>query len=243
MYTFNRDGKVVLKKDELTGLPQFVDNKFAWNTVLNDLHEVATIDQLYNKVDELAANNLMYAAIRDKLTRILNNSKSSDHKVATDAEVLLTNIWGIVHSHIHDFVTVKTTQLDNGGNSVRIIDNTVDVKARTLPSQWGQQLMRDTIFSFDKDGHVQWSKDGKHKLDLLLRRFDLIKEALTQNKMYKPKDENIDLNTAYGLARAKSDIVRIFNMLGVTIDLGTLDQALKSRVYGTDRSTEKDRLI
>jgi hypothetical protein len=194
------------------------------------------------KIEQLSNGSLMYSAILDKFERTIENSKSDDHAIATDAEVLLTNLWGIIHSHIHDFLTAKTTQLDNGYNSVRITDNTVDVKARTLPSQWGQQLMRDTIFSFDKDGHVQWTENGEHRLKLLLGRFDMIKQALSNKKaIYKPREEEFDLNTMYGLDHAKNDVVRIFNMLGITIDRGTLDQALKSSAYGTKDSTEKDR--
>lgn len=45
-------------------------------------------------------------------------------------------------------------------NSVKIIDNTVDIKSKVLPSQWNQQLMR-TVFTQDKDGNINWVKDGK----------------------------------------------------------------------------------
>jgi hypothetical protein len=61
-------------------------------------------------------------------------------------------------------LTIKTNQLDGGGNSVSIVDNTVDVKARTLPNMWGQQLMRGNIFTYQKDGNVAWKENGQKTL-------------------------------------------------------------------------------
>ena len=132
-YTYDSAGNRTLKKDRLTNLPQFVNPHSTWNIMNNDLASANSIQEMYDKVCTLAENDLLYAAIRDRLYRVIQNSKSKDHKTAIDAEVMLTQIYTVVHSHIHDFTTVKTQELENGMNSVKIIDNTVDVKSKSLP--------------------------------------------------------------------------------------------------------------
>ncbi len=241
-YTYNSEGKVVLKKDPLTNLPQFVDPTITWNIVLNDLHNCNSILELQQKVSKLAENNLLYASVRDKLNKVITNSKSQDHKVAMDAEVLLTQIYSVVHSHIHTFLTIKTQELESGNNTVNIIDNTVDIKSRVIPTQWAQQLMKESIFTYDKDGNVQWSNTGQNTLRQLINRYNSLVKAFVDNKPYVVRDQSYDLNTPFGIAKAKDDIVKILNMLGITVDVGTIDTILKEPVYGTSESNDKNRL-
>jgi hypothetical protein len=45
-YVYNTDGKIVLKKEPLTGFPRFNDGKFVWNIISNDLHACNSIQQM-----------------------------------------------------------------------------------------------------------------------------------------------------------------------------------------------------
>ena len=239
-YTYDSTGNRALKRDKLTNLPQFVNPHRTWNIMNNDLASANSIQEMYDRVCVLAENDLLYSAIRDKLYRIIQNSKSSDHKIAIDAEVMLTQIYTVVHSHIHDFLTVKTQELENGMNSVKIIDNTVDIKSKTLPSQWNQQLMR-TVFTQDNEGNINWVKDGKHTVQMILNRFNQLKQSILSGN-YEVKGVNYDLNTPFGLDKAKNDIVRLLNMLGVSIDVGTLNNMLKSDIYSKNHIADKAAL-
>ena len=133
VYTYNSEGKRVLKKHPLTGIPTFVNPHKTWNIMNNELAKANSIQEMFDKVCVLAQDDLLFAAVRDKLYAVMQNAKSEDHQTAIDAEVMLTQLYTVVHSHIHSFLTVKTQELENGNNSVKIIDNTVDVKARAIP--------------------------------------------------------------------------------------------------------------
>ena len=239
-YTYDSAGNRTLKKDRLTNLPQFVNPHSTWNIMNNDLASANSIQEMYDKVCTLAENDLLYAAIRDRLYRVIQNSKSKDHKTAIDAEVMLTQIYTVVHSHIHDFTTVKTQELENGMNSVKIIDNTVDVKSKSLPGQWNQQLMR-TVFIQDNEGNINWVKDGKHTVQMILNRFNQLKHSVLSGN-YEVKGVNYDLNTPFGLDKAKNDIVKLLNMLGISIDMGTLNTMLKSDIYSKNNIADKGAL-
>lgn len=240
VYTYNQEGKRVLKKNPLTGLPTFVNPHKTWNIMNNELARANSIQEMFDKVKVLAQDDLLFAAVRDKLYGVMQNAKSEDHQTAIDAEVMLTQLYTVVHSHIHNFLTVKTQELDNGNNSVKIIDNTVDVKARAIPGQWNQQLMR-TVFTQDKDGNVQWTSNGKQTVQAIIKRFDQLKNAIVTGN-YLVKGVNYDLNTPFGLDKAKNDIVRLLNMLGISIDLGALNTILKSDAYSKEHVSNKGAL-
>lgn len=89
-YTYDSAGNRALKRDRLTNLPQFVNPHRTWNIMNNDLASANSIQEMYDRVCVLAENDLLYSAIRDRLYRVIQNSKSEDHKTAIDAEVMLT---------------------------------------------------------------------------------------------------------------------------------------------------------
>lgn len=89
-YTYDSQGNRILKRNPLTGLPTFVNPHKTWNIMNNALHNANSIQEMYDKVCVEAQNDLLFAAIRDQLYNVIQNSKSTDHKTAIDAEVMLT---------------------------------------------------------------------------------------------------------------------------------------------------------
>lgn len=76
---------------------------------------------------------------------------------------------------------------------------------------------------------------------MILNRFNYLKKSILFGN-YEVKGVNYDLNTPFGLDKSKNDIVRLLNMLGVAIDLGTLNNMLKSDAYSKNNVADKSAL-
>jgi hypothetical protein len=70
----------------------------------------------------------------------MHGLQNKDKKIRTDSEVLLTKIETTLRSHKHYFTTGKIDRNEDGTTSIRIIDNTVNIKSRAYPGIWSQQL-------------------------------------------------------------------------------------------------------
>lgn len=238
-HIYNAEGKKVLEMNPTTGIPKFVDSKKTWNTVLNDLHTITNLQELVDRVNKLAQDNLLYSGVKAKLDSLIAKSKSSDKRQATDAEVLLTKLLTVIRSHKHRFTTGKITKTENG-NIIDIIDNTVDIKSKVYPSIWSQYLFAEGgVFSHNNEGQVIFTKDGKDKLQSFINRYNSIMWAFEHNGITK---KGTDIKSGAALEQLKQFTSDLFNSIGILIDKGTIEQLLNRTEYGNSEELTYNKL-
>lgn len=238
-HIYNSEGKKVLEMNPTTGIPKFVDSKKTWNTVLNDLHTITNLQELVDRVNKLAQDNLLYSAVKAKLDSLIVKSKSSDKKQATNAEVLLTKLLTVIRSHKHRFTTGKITKTENG-NIIDIIDNTVDIKSKVYPSIWSQYLFAEGgVFSHNNEGQVIFAKHGKDKLQSFINRYNSIMWAFEHNGITK---KGTDIKSGAALEQLKQFTSDLFNSIGILIDKGTIEQLLDRTEYGNSEELTYNKL-
>lgn len=240
-----RNGEIVLVKDGTTGLPKFFNPRLTWNIVLNDLHNVTTIQHLQDVVNELAQRIPLYAGIKAKLDLLVESSKSSDVTLQTQAESTLTKILTTIHSNKNSFLTVRGTVETIDGKTTHaldVIDNTAENKSRALPGQYSQSLfLPGGVFEIDNEKGIHYSKNGEHQLRKIIDFYNMLKQATTVGGKFKTKKGSYDLHDLSTQSMVKEYFVELLNGVGITIDTGTIDEMLKRQEFGT--GTEYDKLV
>lgn len=244
-YKYDENGKKAYDTEKFTGFPKFINPGKAWNTVLNDLHGAKSIYDIKKKVAALAANNLFYDSINNKLDLVFHGLQNADAKIRTQSEVLLTRIENTIRSHKHNFTTGKIDRNDDGTISIKIIDNTVDIKSRAYPGIWSQSMFYNRkTFDQAEDGTVNITKTGLADINRFINVHNKMVDAFRNKKgMYTIGGNTIDLKEDAQLDRFKSHVVALFNSIGIEIDKPTIDDMLMSGDYGNPVSISQYQLV
>lgn len=242
-YEIGPDGSMSMKIDPITHFASFVDSNSAWNSILKDLSGCRTI---YNMIDRVAmyANNgsTFHSALLFKLTKLINDSnQTEDLAKAADAEAMLTKIETVVTCDINNYITAKVSKdPETGFTKHELIDNTVDTKAITYPKVWSQALFTNSgLFKYDSKGNVIAQNGSKAALTTTVNNFNTVFNAFIKNKgILKLGDRSIDLHVPANQKMLKKYLVGLFNMLGIGIDVPTIDKMLMSGRYGDPKSDQ-----
>ena len=235
-YEIGTDGKPRAKRDPITGFNTFVDSKKSWTNVLKDLHGCRSIKNIVAKVYSLAKQgDPYYQALLFRLNDLINRSTTENEREAMQAEAMLTKISTVLTSDINNFVTVKTQRDENGNVQMRLVDNSVDIKAVRYPKLWSYILFTASgLFKQDSEGNVKSSLDAKKGLKTVIDNLNNIRTAFINNKgILKLKDKEVDLHVPANLEVAKDFIVRQLNQVGISIDKDTLNRVLTSGDFGS----------
>ena len=233
------DGGYKAKLDDVTHFSRFVDASTAWNNILKDLAGCRTIKNIVAKVSTLAKNDLFYSALLLKLNNLIRESVSTDKRVATNAEAMLTKLETVITSDVNNFITVKINKDTETSDTVMtLVDNTVDFKASTYPRVWSANLFYNSgIFNYNKEGKVIAKPEAKQWLKQRIDRLNAMKTAFMNNKgIFRRGDTVVDLHIPANQEWLKDQIVQIFQDLGLGIDKPTINKMLLSGDYGNPKN-------
>lgn len=230
--------------DEVTGLPKFYDIRYIWNVASTDLGMCKTLQELIQRVDELASTDYMYAGIRWKLNQYLKLMQSEDENVRTDTEGALTRILTALRKQKLQFDTLRVTRNEEGGYNMQLVDNTVDNKTRVLPGMWSQIFLTQTdTFEIDDNNVVTLTEEGRKNLKAVLKAYERLKYAFNNNGLLTIGGETYDLHLPVNQSRAKNFLVKMLANIGIHVEQGTINQLLKDPKYGGDSYTKLYNLI
>lgn len=241
LYEISPDGSMSMKIDPITHFANFVDAKTAWDNILKDLSGCRTIANIVDKVATYAQNgSAFHSALLFKLNRLIKDSNQKEDLVkAADAEAMLTKIETVVTCDINNYVTAKISKdPETGFIKHELVDNTVDVKAATYPKVWSQALFTNAgLFKYDKEGVIIAEEGSKKALDTVIKNFNSVITAFRNNKgILKIADRSIDLHETSNQKMLKKYLVNMFNVIGIGIDVPTIDKMLLSGRYGNPKS-------
>ena len=241
LYEISPDGSMSMKIDPITHFANFVDAKTAWDNILKDLSGCRTIANIVDKVATYAQNgSAFHSALLFRLNRLIKDSNQKEDLVkAADAEAMLTKIETVVTCDINNYVTAKISKdPETGFIKHELVDNTVDVKAATYPKVWSQALFTNAgLFKYDKEGVIIAEEGSKKALDTVIKNFNSVITAFRNNKgILKIADRSIDLHETSNQKMLKKYLVNMFNVIGIGIDVPTIDKMLLSGRYGNPKS-------
>lgn len=244
LYKLNDKGTVEAYVDPNTGFPQFVDEKAVWMKVLKDLAGSRTIANIITAVAQKAQSDLFYSALLNKLRTVIANSTDKDPNVSINAEALLSKLETVITSDINTFITVYVSNDDNGLTSMKLIDNTVDIKAASYPKVWSQQLFHNSgIFKYNKDGVVVAQDNAKQNVQQLVGYMKDVVTAFVNNKgilKFRTKDgmKLVDLHQPNNQEMFKQYLSTLLNRAGIGVDKATINTMLQSGDYGDPKSDQ-----
>lgn len=234
----NTDGTYSAKIDAVTKFPSFVDSNTAWNNVLKDLAGCRTIANIMDRIVLLSQNDQFYASLLIKFADLVQRSTNPDPNVAIKAEAMLTKLETVITSDINNYVTAKISQDESGMTTMKLTDNTVDMKAMQYPKVWSRNMFENSgIFKYNEDGIVVAQDNAKSKINTVLNALSMIKQAFVNNKgIIRTKDGNFDLHETQNQERLKDYIVSILQEVGIGMDKPTINKMLLSGDYGNPKS-------
>ena len=167
------NGKKVIKKpikmalNDL-GLPQFVPVNTLFNEFLNYFHDVDSVDELLEKLQDLGKE--------DPLFNILHNSISKLYKTVykvegdrivrnSDKEALISQIMNIVRSNKHSFDIARSKVINSqfGTYTITIQPSDTEYNAKFYPELWNQMLVNGgtPIVKIAANGTLQFNPNLK----------------------------------------------------------------------------------
>lgn len=236
--------RLTYSKDPTTGLPKFVNPRFAWNVILNDLHSISTLQELQDEINKRAQHSTLHAGLKIKLDQLIGRSKNGTPEQKVNAEATLTKIITTIHSHRNRLLTVKGTAETVSGTTTHrldVYDNNVEIKSRTLPTQYSQAMFAPGgIFEIKENGSISVTQEGKHVLNKVVNLYNMVTEAIrSKNGMIKISKDYYDLHEDSVQHRVKESFVAALNAVGIMIDVGTINEMMDDPVY--DKGTTYDR--
>lgn len=131
--TFQR--VLVAEKNSL-GMPKFMDAGIAFNRVMNQLHDISTIQDLYEKVSSRANDNPMFKQFKNRLDVLMKQAKTDP-----DKEALLTQIKMIIKSNKNTFMICKANRNSQSGKySLSIQSSDSDYSSIYHKQKWSQMF-------------------------------------------------------------------------------------------------------
>ena len=243
MTGFDVDGNEKVVIDPSTGFPRIINSALAWNTVLNDLHNCDSVQSLLDAVNKLAQQDLFYKTVARHLNKYVAMSKSSNKDEALVADTMLTKLLTTIHSHKHTFLTGKINNRTDDKYEVQIIDNGVDIMSVKYPKVWSASLVSseaDSIFQATESG-IKVTNNGLNTIRRCRKAYNNLTNALNKNGIITVGDKAYDLHRPENLEKAKNQIVAILNSLGIAVDKGTIEEAMRNPAYGDQLATPYDR--
>lgn len=189
--TFQR---VLIAEKNSLGMPKFMDAGIAFNRVMNQLHDISTIQDLYEKVSSRANDNPMFKQFKNRLDVLMEQAKTDP-----DKEALLTQIKMIIKSNKNTFMICKANRNPQSGKySLSIQSSDSDYSSIYHKQKWSQMFSNGGGMSIlhknDKGETVL--KDGYNAREL----FDI------KNFFTAPMGER-------GQVRINGKIVKVYGLL------------------------------
>lgn len=164
-----QNGKKIIKKpikmalNEL-GLPQFVPVNAVFNEFLNYFHDVDSIGELLEKLENLGKEDPMFKLLHSSISKLHKSVyKVEDNKIVRDSdkEALIAQIMNVVRSNKHSFDVARSKTVNGplGMYTITIQPSDTEYNAKFYPELWNQMLVNGgtPIIEIASDGSLQFN--------------------------------------------------------------------------------------
>lgn len=156
-----QDGKIVkynVPSLNYLGLPEYVSENYVFNDVLNNVHDVDTVDELLKRLNQLAEQDPMYGTIYSRVEKI-SKRVLQNGKFDADQEAFLSQLMKTIRSNKLVFKEVRSIRdsgrrLEDVAYTLVIQNTDADYNADMYTRRWGTILATGAtpIIKLDEKG-------------------------------------------------------------------------------------------
>jgi len=208
-----KNNTAVVKRDEISKFPSFVEFELAWNTMIYELHKEINPEAMKKRIEVLAheKKNPFFIMLENRLSKMDDN--------------FITKFWNTMYSHRHDYVNTvynsNSAKPDSEYNrSIRNLSSNIDRATRVLPILWGQNMMSGGYLYTVTDDGLVFNKENAESI--ISRYKDLIKSITKASSI---EDANKALESFTGL----------LNDMSIDVDMDTMEWILGNNFPGFTR--------
>lgn len=247
--TFDDEGHIVedLTKNQF-GTPTFMPLEEVYGVLENDLADVKSIDELYEKLKKLSVNSPMHRQVFIKFHKLIYGDSTQKGIYGADQfgnivckdydrESLAIQIVSALSSQKIDFIVALSENIGSEqGKDVRISSSSLERDARSLPKQWAQVLTsgQSQVFaqSRDKDGNLQF-KDRQHHVrgqEAISQTVEFLQSVRTAlsftNGTVTIDGKDYNKDSIDGIVAIKTELVKRLHQMGILISDKAFDYML-----------------
>ena len=143
-FRYRKQGNEIIKERvpsvNYLGLPEYVNTNYAFNDVLNNVHDIDTVDELLERLKQLAEEDPMYGTIYSRIQKI-SDKVYKDGKFDANQEAFLSQLMKIIRSNKLAFKMVRSSlNSDKTTYTLTLQDTDSDYNADIYTKQWGMML-------------------------------------------------------------------------------------------------------
>lgn len=242
-YIYDKAGnRQTVSVNNAEGLPEFVNPSTMYNTVLNQVYNCRSLDELIARLETLGQENAKFHVIAGRIKKIKAGADAGNVEDAT----LLTQMMVNLHANKGEYVICKATK-DKQGFNLTIQSTDTDYEARNYRREWS------SLFAGGASNYIAQNENGdyvmkgnfkpsvfttlsKFILDFVDAVSPLQKElkvaVLTEDG--KIEWRTVDVTKPEDLALAKAKFISLLNALGITFTTDALNYMLSTKYGSTD---------
>ena len=242
-FVYDKQGKRHIQAvNNAEGLPQFEKPNVMYNTVLNQVYNCRSLDELIARLETCGQENAKFSIVADRIKML----KESADKGNVEDATLLTQMMVNLHASKGEYVICKATK-DNNGFNLTIQSTDTDYEARNYRREWSG------LFAGGANNYIQQDQNGNYVMkgsfkpsvfsviaNYLINFADAV-SPMQKELIVAVKDENnrtvarkLDVRKPEDLALAKAKFISLLNALGITFNVDMLNYMLSTKYGSTD---------
>ena len=237
----DKDGKIVLDTTRnIFGAPTYMPIDEVYNVLENDLHDIKSIPELYNKLKKLAKVSTMHWMVLKKLHQLVTSmyAKDTDGNIIIDydKEQFAIQIANVLSSQKMDFVIANSKTLPNNrGKEIRISQSSLGRDTYQLPKQWTKFLLSGQVSVFartrDNNDNLRFvdNKLYPNHTDIFSKTaqfIDDMRQALSTSGVSEIDGIEYNVDSLEDIAKLKKEFVHRLHQIGIIISEQALDHML-----------------
>lgn len=233
----------------LFGDPRFMPQTEVFSKMFEQLHNVKTVQELYDELARLASQDPMFFYVYSTFNeyfqaQYIDYDKTTGEGINYNAEAVVTQVFQALVGQKYNFMMTRSSTDKDGRVSVRMSNLSVDRDTLKFSQDWSKRLANGVtgVVSTvrDQNGRILFNRDRRGVVynapgnDIFKRTSNWIKDIWTQanaGNEIKIGNNVYDITSPVQLSEVIDKITITLNKIGIQIDSDTINYMLINK-YG-----------
>lgn len=233
----------------LFGDPRFMPQTEVFSKMFEQLHNVKTVQELYDELARLASQDSMFFYVYSTFNeyfqaQYIDYDKTTGEGINYNAEAVVTQVFQALVGQKYNFMMTRSSTDKDGRVSVRMSNLSVDRDTLKFSQDWSKRLANGVtgVVSTvrDQNGRILFNRDRRGVVynapgnDIFKRTSNWIKDIWTQanaGNEIKIGNNVYDITSPVQLSEVIDKITITLNKIGIQIDSDTINYMLINK-YG-----------
>ena len=159
-YAYSESGQRIIQSiDNAEGLPHFVKASTMYNTVLNQVYNCRSLDELIRRLETLGKENAQFNIIYKRIAKLQKSASEGNVEDAT----LLTQLCVNLHASKGEYIICKAKRDKNGGFDLTIQQTDDDYAAKNNRQEWSRLFAGGASKYITQDENGNYVMKGNFK--------------------------------------------------------------------------------